>query len=93
MELEAAKEQLRQQIEAMERLFTSPDMKVLLDQIKEWQEDLAARWRSLKPEQLGFEQGRYDAFEQIAKWGETCEKIKESDLLDAATADEDPYHV
>lgn len=75
----------QQYLEAIERLFDSPDMKVFLNVINaEWKPAIASQWRTLKPEQLAFEQGRYDGLEQIANHAQFCKALKEAAELHAA---------
>ena len=77
----------------MERLFSYPEWKILEDDIKGWLEAIAAQWRTLRPDQLAFEQGRYDGLEQVLKHGEICEKLKAQALADAADSLTDPHEV
>jgi hypothetical protein len=76
----ALKEEDRQYFEVMESLFTHPGWKLLADDVRGWQEAIATQWRSLKPDQLQFEQGRAAAFDQVLKHFELCESLKATAL-------------
>jgi hypothetical protein len=87
----ALKEEERQYFEAMEALFTSQGWKLLKDDIKGWQEAIASQWRTLKPDQLQFEQGRAAALDQVLKHFELCESLRAEALRDDdSTGEEDP---
>jgi hypothetical protein len=77
---ESEKQEAEQYFQAMEALFSSQGWKLLADDIKGWQEAIAAQWRSLRPDQLQFEQGRAAAFDQVIKHFEMCESLKAQDL-------------
>lgn len=73
----------RQYFEQMESLFAHPGYKTLVTNITEWQDAISKQWRSLKPENLAFEQGRYDGLNQIATFEDMISSLK------AAASDED----
>lgn len=72
----------RQYYETMESLFTSPAWKTFADDIAGWQAAIAAQWRTLKPEQLAYEQGRYAALAQVMEHAGLCESLKAKELED-----------
>jgi EAL domain-containing protein (putative c-di-GMP-specific phosphodiesterase class I) len=57
----------QQYVEAMERLFQSSDFKILLDDFEGMKAAIAHSWRSLRPDQLAFEQGRYEGLSQTTE--------------------------
>lgn len=67
----------RQYLEAMESLFEHPGWKILMDEATGWQDAIATKWRSLKPEDLRYEQGRYDGLEQITKFNEMIAMVRQ----------------
>lgn len=71
-------ERARQEDEQLEAMFASHGWKVMLSQIDDWQVAIAAQWRSLKPENLAFEQGRYDGLAQIANYESTRANVRET---------------
>jgi hypothetical protein len=75
-------EATRQYLEAMESLFQHPGWKLLSDDIKGWQEAIASQWRSLKPDQLQYEQGRYAGMAQVVEHFALCEAVKAEALAD-----------
>lgn len=66
----------RQYFEMMEALFAMPGWKLLRDDIAGWQEAISTKWRTIKPEDVRYEQGRYDGLEQVVKHFELCETLK-----------------
>lgn len=72
----------RQYFEAMEGLFTSPGWKVFNDDITGWQEAISSQWRTMKPEDLRYAQGRFDALDQILTHFKSCEAWKTQALED-----------
>lgn len=74
----------RQYFEAMESLFLHPAWKLLMDDIHGWQEAISSQWRSLSPETLRFEQGRFDGLNQITSYQETLESLKASAINNAS---------
>lgn len=76
----------RQYLEAMESLFSHPGWKLLMDDVKGWQEAISSQWQSITPETLRFQQGRYDGLRQIATHEKTLETLKASMIEQAALA-------
>jgi hypothetical protein len=77
----------QQYIEAMERLFQNPDMKVLLDDLEAMKAAIAGSWLTLKPDQLAFEQGRYEGITQTTNHlGMVRELVTQALSNDAAEA-------
>lgn len=60
----------------METLFAHPGWKELVQQITGWQAAISDQWRTLKPENLRFEQGRYDGLNQIATFENLIDTLK-----------------
>lgn len=76
----------RQYFEAMERLFAYPEMKIFLDDVRGWQDAISSQWRALKPEQLAFEQGRFNGLEQVANHASLCENMYSTAISAASVA-------
>lgn len=72
----------RQYFEAMETLFTAPGWKVFKDDITGWKEAISSQWRTMKPEDLRYAQGRFDALDQVLTHFESCEAWKAQALED-----------
>lgn len=93
---EADRQANQQYIEAMERLFMSSDFKILLDDLNGMKEAIAISWRSLKPDQLAFEQGRYEGLSQTTDHltfvRQLVEQALAADAMDQAVI-LDPYDV
>lgn len=66
----------RQYFEAMEALFAMPGWKLLKDDIAGWQAAIESKWRTIAPENIRYEQGRYEGLEQVVKHFELCETLK-----------------
>lgn len=83
-----------QYVEAMERLFQSSDFKILLDDLEGMKEAIASSWRSLKPDNLAFEQGRYEGLAQTTEHLTFVRQIVEQAIAaDAAEAIEHDDYV
>jgi hypothetical protein len=72
--------------EAMEAMFASAGWKLLLGNIADWQAAISSQWRTLKPETLGFEQGRYDGLNQIATFEDMLVTLKAAAVEDSYVA-------
>jgi len=83
----------RQYFEVMESLFQHPGWKLLADDIRGWQEAIASQWRSLKPDQLQYEQGRYAGLAQVVEHFELCEGLKARALADDENTEEEDSNV
>lgn len=82
---EAQRQSNQQYVEAMERLFQSSDFQILIDDLEGMKEAIAGSWRSLKPEQLAFEQGRYEGLMQTTEHLEMVRQLYEQSVAaDAA---------
>lgn len=68
----------RQYFELMESLFAHPGWTFLVNDTKEMQAAISASWRTLKPETLGFEQGRHAGLDQISNFQIMVENGKAS---------------
>jgi hypothetical protein len=81
-------EDQRQYFEVMESLFAHPGWKVLADDIQGWKDAISTQWRSIKPDQLAYEQGRYAALEQITEHFKLCESLKANAEADETIAED-----
>lgn len=77
-----------QYFEAMESVFTSPGWRVFKDDILGWQEAISSQWRSMKPEDLTFAQGRYAGLEQVLQHFKLCEDLKAQALEEQLDAND-----
>lgn len=68
----------------METLFASPGWRLIKDDIDGWMKAISTQWESLSPDNLRYEQGRYQGLKQIAKHLETLETLKGQFLADEA---------
>lgn len=73
----------RQYYEQMESLFAHPGYKTLMSYIADCQAAISEQWRTLKPENLGFEQGRYDGLNQIASFEDMLVTLKAQAVEDS----------
>lgn len=80
---EAEKQANQQYVEAMERLFASSDMKILMDSVEGWKTAIATSWRGLRPDQLTFEQGRFEGLEQVTDHLNLVRGLQEQDVAHA----------
>jgi hypothetical protein len=78
----------QQYFDIMDSLFAHPGWKVLADDIQGWQEAITAGWRTVKPDQLAFEQGRAAAFDQVLEHFKLCESLKAQALSDDENVEE-----
>ncbi len=76
----------RQYFEMMESLFAHTGWKLLSDDIQAWKDAIAAQWRTVKPEDLRYEQGRYDALTQVTDMFSVIENAKATVLAEEAQA-------
>lgn len=71
----------------MESLFSHPAWKIFADDIRGWQDAISTQWRTMRPEDLRYAQGRFDGLDQVRKHVELCETLKaqaQEDSLDVA---------
>ena len=78
-------EENRQWFEAMENLFATPGWKYLLLYITDCQSAISDQWRSCKPEDLRFVQGRFDGLDQIKTFENYIGVLKDTATEEADT--------
>ena len=69
-------ESSRQYLEAMEAMFASQGWKLLMDDIAGFKDAISSQWRTTKPEDLRFAQGRFDGLDQISQYESFLETLK-----------------
>jgi len=79
-------EPTRQYFDMMDSLFAQPGWKLLADDIQTWKSAIADGWRSYTPEQIRYEQGRYDGLSQVTDMFSQIETAKAAVLEDEAAA-------
>lgn len=80
--VEMTPEARRQYFEAMESLFSQIGWKILLEDIEGWKVAIANGWRGYSPENLRYEQGRYDGLAQVTEMFKQIQMAKDSADLD-----------
>lgn len=77
----------QQRFELYETLFAHPGWKLFISDVEDWKLKISERWRSITPEALRYEQGRYHGLEQVTTFENLQDQLKagmsEPELLDA----------